>query len=76
MKKNIFKIATIISCSFASSAFAASSDVAQDGGLLVWGLIGFATAVIMAQAIPASIMFYSMIKALFSTPENVLERNI
>jgi hypothetical protein len=36
--------------------------------LLVWIFIGFMVLVIMIQAVPAIVMFASMLKGLFSTP--------
>lgn len=51
----------------ATSAFAADGAMQDGGGPLVWFFIGFAVLVVMVQAIPAGILLYSMIKALFSS---------
>jgi len=50
----------------ATSAFAADGAMQDGGGPLVWFFIGFAALIIMAQAIPAGILLYSMMKAIFS----------
>lgn len=53
----------------ATSAFAADSAITDGGGLLIWFFIGFGALVLMVQAVPALVMLYSMIKALFSPSE-------
>lgn len=55
----------------ATSAFAADSTLADGGGPLIWFFIGFGVLVLMVQAVPALVMLYSMIKALFSPSEEV-----
>lgn len=67
MKTKISRIAIALLCAGATTAYAASTNIAGEGsGPLVWFLIGFGTLVIMLQAIPAVIVFTSMIKGLFS----------
>lgn len=69
MKTNILKTAIALVTASASSAFAATNGAAGEGnGLLVWIFIGFMVLVIMIQAVPAIVMFASMLKGLFSTP--------
>ncbi|MBW4055862.1 MAG: hypothetical protein HIU83_10785 [Proteobacteria bacterium] len=50
----------------ATSAFAADGALQGGGGPLVWFFIGFGVLVIIMQLIPACIILYSMIKAIFS----------
>ncbi len=67
MKTNLVKVAVALLTSSAVSAYAASAGVGgEEAGLLIWALIGFATLVVMMQAIPASIMLYAMLKAVFA----------
>ena len=53
----------------ATSAFASDSSLQDGGGPLTWFFIGFGVLVIMVQAIPACILLFSMIKAIFSPAE-------
>lgn len=55
----------------ATTANAAAGGTATDGSnLLIWFLIGFAVLVVMLQALPALIMFGSMLKGLFTPVHN------
>lgn len=56
----------LFACS-ATSAFASGSGISDSGGPLVWFFIGFGALVLMFQAVPAMILFYSMLKAVFSS---------
>ncbi len=68
MKTKLIKLTAALTGAGASSAYAASSGVGGEGsGMLVWFLIGFGVMVIMLQAVPALIMFVSMVKGLFSS---------
>lgn len=58
----------LLACS-ATSAFAADSALQEGGSPLIWLFIGFMALVLMVQAIPAGIMLFSMIKAVFSSSE-------
>ena len=67
MKTNLVKVAVALLTSSAVSVYAASAGVGgEEAGLLIWALIGFATLVVMMQAIPAVIMLYAMVKAVFA----------
>ena len=67
MKTKLIKLTAALTGAGASSAYAASSGVGGEGsGMLVWFLIWFGVMVIMLQAVPALIMFVSMVKGLFS----------
>ena len=67
MKANIIKLVVALLTSSAVSVYAASAGVGgEEAGLLIWALIGFAVLVVMLQAIPATIMLYAMVKAVFS----------
>jgi hypothetical protein len=70
MKTNLVKLVVALLTSGAVSAYAASAGVGgEEAGLLIWALIGFAVLVVMLQAIPATIMLYAMVKAVFSPAE-------
>lgn len=69
MKINIIKTAIALLGACAASAFAATTGTAGDGsGPLVWFFIGFGVLTIMLQAVPAVILFVSMLRGLFSAP--------
>jgi len=70
MKTNIVKTVIALLSACAASAFAATTGTAGEGsGPLVWFLIGFGVLVIMLQAVPAVILFVSMLRGLFSAHE-------
>jgi len=70
MKTNITRIAVALISAGATSAYAATTGSAgEDGGPLIWSLIGFGVFVIMVQAIPAMVMLYSVIKGLAAPAE-------
>lgn len=70
MKTTILKTALALLGAGASSAFAATTGTAAEGsGPLVWFFIGFGVMVIMLQAVPALILFVSMLKGLFAASE-------
>lgn len=67
MKTTIIKIAMALVCGIATSAFAVTTGVFGEGsGPLVWFFVGFMALVVMLQAVPAMILFVSMLRALFS----------
>ena len=71
MKTNLVKVAVALLTSSAVSAYAASAGVGgEEAGLLIWALIGFAVLVVMMQAIPATIMLYAMVKAVFAPADS------
>jgi DMSO reductase anchor subunit len=53
----------------ATSAFAADGAAQSSGGPLVWFFVGFVALVVVVQVIPAAILLYSMIRAIFSPSE-------
>lgn len=53
----------------ATSAFAAEGALQGSGGPMVWFFLGFGALVVIMQVIPAGILLYSMVKALFSPSE-------
>ena len=70
MKTNIIKIVIALSAACAASAFAATTGAAGEGsGPLVWFFIGFGVLVVMLQAVPAVILFVSMLKGVFSVAD-------
>jgi len=70
MKTNMIKTLIALVAAGATSAFAATSGVAGEGsGPLVWVFLGFTVLVVMLQAVPALILFVSMLRGLFSSYE-------
>jgi hypothetical protein len=70
MKTTIIRIATALIAASATSVYAATTGTAgEDGGPLIWSLIGFGVFVVMVQAIPAIFMLYSVIKGLAAPAE-------
>ena len=47
-------------------ALAAKGSGTEDGGLLVMAFLGFGAMIITFQFIPAVVLFFSMLKGLFS----------
>lgn len=54
----------------ATSAFASDGALQDGGGPLIWFFIGFGALILMVQAVPAMVMLYSMVKAVFSPSES------
>jgi hypothetical protein len=70
MKAKITKLVIALTGAGATSAYAAATNSATEGsGLLVWFLIGFGVLVVMLQAVPALVMFVSMLKGLFGSTD-------
>ncbi len=69
MKTKILNLLIPLLGGSATSAFASDSALSDGGGPLVWFFIGFGVLVLMVQAVPALIMLYSMLKAVFSPAE-------
>ena len=72
MKTRITNLVIPMLGASATTAFAADGALQDGGGPLVWFFIGFGVLVLMVQAIPAGIMLFSMIKALFSSSETTV----
>ena len=53
----------------ASAAFAASGMQSQENGILVYFFIGFFALIVVAQLVPAVILFIGMVKGVFSPSE-------
>lgn len=53
----------------ASAAFAASGTQTEDAGILTYLFIGFFALIIVSQLIPAMILFFGLVKGLFSRQE-------
>jgi hypothetical protein len=67
MKFAFLKILMPILAGSTTSAFAAAHSFEQgDSGILIWSFIGFGVIVLLFQAAPAMVMFFSMVKGLFS----------
>lgn len=59
-------IATVAS---ATTAFAANGAQADEPGILVWAFMGFAAVIVAGQMVPAAILVFGAVKALFSKPD-------
>ncbi|MDK9717353.1 MAG: hypothetical protein OEL57_05520 [Trichlorobacter sp.] len=70
MKTRIMNLLIPMLGGSATSAFAADGALQDGGGPLIWFFIGFGVLVVMVQAVPAMVMLYSMVKAVFSPSEN------
>lgn len=53
----------------ASVAFAAAGSQGEDMGILAYMFLGFFALVIVTQLVPAAILFFGMVKGLFSRSE-------
>ncbi|MDD2309137.1 MAG: hypothetical protein PHH91_06100 [Desulfuromonadaceae bacterium] len=70
MKTNMIKTVIALVVASATSAYAAVTGAAGEGsGPLVWLFIGFCALIVMLQAVPAVILFISMVRGLFSASE-------
>jgi len=67
-------IRALILTAIPTTVLAATGNVPEDTNLLMWGFLGFGSLVLLIQAVPAGVMFASMLKGLFST-STVSERN-
>lgn len=73
MKTNLVKVVVALLTSSAVSVYAASAGVGgEEAGLLIWALIGFAVLVVMMQAVPATVMLYAMVKAVFAPADKTV----
>jgi len=76
MKATIIKMIIALSGAGAAAAFAATTGAgAEENGLLIWAFIGFGVMVIMVQAVPAMILFASMLKGLFAHSDKEITVN-
>ena len=67
MKTLITKMVIALIGAGSAAAFASNTGMTSEGnGQLVWAFIGFGVMVILLQAVPAMILFASMLKGLFS----------
>ncbi len=55
--------------SAASVAFAAPHDSSGGGSLLGYLFLGFFTLIVVSQLVPACLLFYGMVKGVFSSRE-------
>jgi hypothetical protein len=53
----------------ASAAYAAVGTHNEGAGILTYFFIGFFALIIVSQLVPAMILFYSLVKGIFSRPE-------
>ncbi len=57
--------------SVASVAYAAPHDTGGGGSLLGYLFLGFFTLIVVSQLVPACLLFYGMVKGVFSSREVV-----
>ena len=65
-KNQFLPVVTAVGCLAASRVLAATGGWEEGMGLLTVLLLAFGAIIILAQAIPAAMLFASMLKALFS----------
>lgn len=53
----------------ASAVYAASGVQGEDAGILAYFFVGFFALIIVTQLVPAMILFFGMVKGLFSSSE-------
>ncbi|MEJ2471841.1 MAG: hypothetical protein P8Y91_04990 [Desulfuromonadales bacterium] len=53
----------------ASAAFAAAGTESESVGILTYLFIGFFALIVVSQLIPAMILFFGMVKGVFTRPE-------
>lgn len=53
----------------ASAVYAASGVQSEDAGILAYFFVGFFALIIVTQLVPAMILFFGMVKGLFSSSE-------
>ncbi len=53
----------------ASAAYAATGMQGEDAGILAYFFVGFFALIIVTQLVPAMILFFGMVKGLFSSAE-------
>ena len=76
MKATIIKIIIALIGAGSAAAFAATTGAgAEESGLLIWAFIGFGVMVIMLQAVPAMILFTSMLKGVFAPTDKEITVN-
>lgn len=63
--KTTLRNALIALLTFSSTAFAAGSTGAGDGGLLVSLFLGFFAVIILFQLVPATLMMIGILRGLF-----------
>lgn len=64
-------IATVAS---AAPAFAANGVPADEPGILVWAFMGFAAIIVAGQLVPAALLVFGAVKAIFGKPEPAKEK--
>jgi len=68
MKISGMKVLLPLLVGTATSSFAATYSSEQTGsGMLTWFFIGFGIMVLVFQVVPAVMMFFSMVKGIFSS---------
>ncbi|MBW4055872.1 MAG: hypothetical protein HIU83_10835 [Proteobacteria bacterium] len=67
MKSTILKILIPMFVGSAVPAFAAVSRPLHGGGVMIWLFIGFGVMVLLFQTAPAIVMFFSMLRGMFSS---------
>ena len=53
----------------ASAVYAASGVQGEDAGILAYFFVGFFALIIVTQLVPAMILFFGMVKGMFSSSE-------
>lgn len=62
-------LATLIGTIAPATAFASSAARLDNSGIFVWIFLGFCALIVVAQVIPAVLLFFGMIKGLVAKPD-------
>ena len=57
-------LATLIGTIAPATAFAASGSRVDNSGIFVWIFLGFCALIVVAQVIPAVLLFFGMVKGI------------
>ena len=58
-----------IAAGSASAAYAATGVQSEGAGILTYFFIGFFALIIVSQLVPSMILFFGLVKGIFSSPE-------
>ncbi|MCK4508517.1 MAG: hypothetical protein KAU27_08255 [Desulfuromonadales bacterium] len=69
------KLIVLMVMSTTSVAYAATSAQSEGSGVLTYFFLGFFALIIVSQLVPAMILFFGMVKGLFTSSEKVSTKN-
>jgi hypothetical protein len=69
------KLIVLMVMSTTSVAYAATSAQSEGAGVLTYFFIGFFALIIVSQLVPTMILFFGMVKGLFTSAEKISTKN-